>query len=270
MIDLGKRSLLGVLIDACDYEGATARILDAAAEPRPFAATALAVHGVVTAARDASYRARINDLDLVTPDGQPVRWALNDLHGVGLGDRVYGPTLARHVLAGCEERGLPVYFYGSRPDVLVRLLDQVRNWHPELVVAGSAPSQFRSVDASGLDAIAATMRESGARVVLVGLGCPRQEVFAHAIRHRVGVPCLAVGAAFDYYAGTLTQPPAWMQRRGLEWAYRLAAEPRRLWRRYLVLNPYFLASWLLEHRRPRSSATPAGTVDGVVDDAVAA
>jgi exopolysaccharide biosynthesis WecB/TagA/CpsF family protein len=102
-------------------------------------------------------------------------------------------------------------------------------------------SKFRLAQPGEDAEIAARIRNSGARLVLVGLGCPRQEVFAYAMRPLLDMPLLAVGAAFDYHAGQLRKPPEWMQRRGLEWLWRLGLEPRRLWRRYLILNPAYLA-----------------------------
>lgn len=261
MIDDGKRNVLGVLVDVVDYEAATARVLAAARERAPLALTALAVHGVMTGVADPAHGARLNAFDLVTPDGQPVRWALNLLHGAGLRDRVYGPTLTRRVLAGCAAEGLPVYLYGSTGETLDRLAGALTAELPELAIAGREPSRFRPAGADELTAIADRIRASGARVVLVGLGCPRQEVFVYAMRGRLDLPLLAVGAAFDYHAGRLRVPPAWMQRRGLEWLWRLAHEPRRLWRRYLLLNPSFLARLAAQKAGIWRPAAPAGAAE---------
>jgi exopolysaccharide biosynthesis WecB/TagA/CpsF family protein len=133
-----------------------------------------------------------------------------------------------------------VYFYGSTPDVLERLVRATRAEYEGLVIAGHEPSRFGMATPDDLDLIGLRIRASGARIVFVGLGCPRQEVFVSAMRERIGVPALAVGAAFDYHAGTRPEPPLWIQRAGLQWLWRLAAEPRRLWRRYLLLNPAYL------------------------------
>jgi N-acetylglucosaminyldiphosphoundecaprenol N-acetyl-beta-D-mannosaminyltransferase len=241
MRDEGKRSVLGVLVDAVDYEGAVDRILEAARRGEPCAVSALAVHGVMSAVLDRELRARVNSLDLVTPDGQPVRWALNLLHRAGLPDRVYGPALMRRVLQLAEADGIPVYFYGSTPDVLRRLASSTAAAHPRLVVAGREPSRFAAASPDQQKEIATRIRDSGAQIVFVGLGCPRQEVFVSAMRDGLGLPVLAVGAAFDYLSGVLVEPAAWVQRAGLQWVWRLAAEPRRLWRRYVLLNPAYLA-----------------------------
>jgi N-acetylglucosaminyldiphosphoundecaprenol N-acetyl-beta-D-mannosaminyltransferase len=256
MIDAGKRSVLGIMIDVVDYEAATERILAAARQQRPLALTALAVHGVMTGVHDPAHAARLNSFDLATPDGQPVRWTLNWLYRAGLTDRVYGPTLTMRVLERCATESLPVYLYGSTDDTLQRLTAVLNTHLPELKIAGVEPSKFRQCTPGEAEQIADRIRTSGARVVLVGLGCPRQEVFTYAMRPHLNLPLLAVGAAFDYHAGLLRVPPAWMQRAGLEWVWRLGLEPRRLWRRYLLLNPAFVAR-LAAHRTGLLRRTPA-------------
>lgn len=258
MIDGGKQNLLGVLIDAVDYEGATARILAAARAGEPLAATALAVHGVIEAVDDPTLRHRVNRLDLVTPDGQPVRWALDHLHGTGLPDRCYGPTLMLHLCAAAAAEGLPVHLYGSTADVVDDLARNLTEQFPGLVVAGSSPSTFGQVSPAELDAIAERIRATGARLVFAGLGCPRQEVFAYEMRDRLGVPVLAVGAAFDYHAGRRREPPAFVQRAGLQWLWRLVRDPRRLARRYLTTNPRFVAG-VLRQRAGRWRPDPTDT-----------
>ena len=245
----GKRNVLGVLVDAVDYDAAVVHVLAAARDGRPYALTALAVHGVMTGVLDRSYRARLNDLDLVTPDGQPVRWALNLLHHAGLRDWVSGPELVMAVLREADREDLPVYLYGSTPQTLRALAAELRRSFGNLRIAGWEPSKFRGAAAGELAAIAERIRASGARLVLVGLGCPRQEVFVHELRALLPMPLLAVGAAFDYHSGGLRRPPVWMRRRGLAWLWRLALEPRRLWRRYVLLNPAYLAALLAQKLR---------------------
>lgn len=240
MIELGRHSVLGVGIDAVDYEAAVQRVVSAAYRGTRLTTSALAVHGVMTGVLDDEHRYRLNSLDLVVPDGQPVRWALRLLYGINLPDRVYGPTLTLMVLERAAAEGLPVYFYGSTPQTLAALLDRLGSRLPSLRVAGSEPSKFRRLTEAEVPELARRVRESGARLVLVGLGCPRQEVFAFEMGSLLPMPVLAVGAAFDFHAGTLRQAPPVLQRRGLEWAFRLVQEPRRLWRRYMYLNPYFL------------------------------
>lgn len=240
MIARGKRNVLGVLVDVVDYEAATEQVIAAAQERRPFALTALAVHGVMTGVLDPAHNARLNSFDLVTPDGQPVRWGLNLLHSAALTDRVYGPSLTLRVLARCAELGLPVYLYGSTEPTLARLVPALERMFPALKLAGVEASKFRAVQPGEEREIAERIRSSGARLVLVGLGCPRQEVFTHAMRPLLDMPLMAVGAAFDYHAGLLRNPPPWMQRAGLEWLWRFGLEPKRLFHRYMVLNPAYV------------------------------
>lgn len=239
-IDGGKRNVLGVMVDCLDYDAATTRVLSAARESRPLSLTALAVHGVMTGVRDPRHRARLNAFDIVAPDGQPVRWALNLLYGTRLPDWVSGPHLTGHVLRNMAAEGLPVYLYGSTPEIIDLLTTSLPRAFPTLRVAGAEPSKFRECTRNELMTIASRIMGSGARLLLVGLGCPRQEIFAHAISPLVDMPVMAVGAAFDYYAGRLRLAPAWMQKRGLAWLWRLMHEPRRLWRRYLVFNTEYL------------------------------
>ena len=261
MIDRGKHNVLGVMVSAVDYEWAADQVISAARGKRPLALTALAVHGVMTGVQDPAHNARLNAFDIVTPDGQPVRWALDVLHGVKLADRVYGPLLTLRVLERAAAEELPVYLYGSTGDVLAKLIDELHKMFPDLQIAGSEASKFRAVAAGEDTEIAARISASGARIVLVGLGCPRQEVFTHAMRPLLDMPLMAVGAAFDYHAGLLRKPPAWMQRYALEWLWRLGLEPARLWRRYLILNPAYLSRLTAQKLHLWRATPPAPTTE---------
>lgn len=243
MIDRGKRSILGIMVDAVDYEAAVGKILTAARERRPFAASALAVHGVMTGAQHPEHGYRLNHLDLVTPDGQPVRWALNLLHGADLADRVYGPTLMTKLCESAANEDIPVYLYGSRSAVLDRLQASLTERFPGLIIAGTEPSKFRRTTAEEKDAIAQRIVRSGAGLVFVGLGCPRQEIFAFEYREAVHMPVVAVGAAFEYLSGVKPEPHPILQRAGLQWFLRLIQEPGRLWKRYTIVSGTYV--WLV-------------------------
>jgi exopolysaccharide biosynthesis WecB/TagA/CpsF family protein len=195
----------------------------------------------MTGSLDPAQQYRLNQLDLVVADGQPVRWALNLLHGARLRARVYGPDLTWEVLRRAAQEKISVFFYGSGPEVLDLLRQRILQSFPDVAIAGTQPSTFRRVDPELADTIAEQIRRSGAQIVFAGLGCPRQEVWAFEFRQRLRMPIVAVGAAFPILAGTLRQAPRWMQDRGLEWLFRLCTEPRRLWRRYLLLSPAYLA-----------------------------
>jgi exopolysaccharide biosynthesis WecB/TagA/CpsF family protein len=155
---------------------------------------------------------------------------------------------------------LPVYLYGSRPEVLEALSRNFCTRFPGLKIAGMQPSRFRQLSVDEAHEVAGTILQSGARIVLVGLGCPRQEVWVYEYRDALPMPLLAVGAAFDFHAGTSPQAPAFFQRAGLEWLFRLLKEPRRLWRRYVLFNPYYMLLVLMQAMRI-SGFDPKATVE---------
>jgi exopolysaccharide biosynthesis WecB/TagA/CpsF family protein len=255
VLNNGKRSILGILIDAVDYEAVVYRVLHAARERRPMTVSALAVHGLMTGVLDSEHKYRLNHLDLLVPDGQPVRWALNLLHGAQLRDRVYGPNLMLDVCSKAQEEGLGIFLYGSTNEILAGLKENLRNGFPALRIAGMEPSKFRRLSAEEGTSLAARVCNSGATIVFVGLGCPRQEVWAYEFREALSMPILAVGAAFPILAGRIPQAPRWMQDRGLEWLFRMVAEPRRLWRRYMFLNPAYVLLVALQALRLRRFTT---------------
>jgi len=234
-------NLLGVMVSATDYAETTACVVQAARARRPLSVTACAVHALMEGHLDADFAAALNHFDIVAPDGQPVRWAMRWTGQANLSDRVYGPILTLHICAMAAREQWPVFFYGSRLHTLERLVANLTNRFPGLLVAGTQPSRFRETTREEQRADADAIIASGARVAFVGLGCPRQEWWLFHQRKRLPMPAVAVGAAFDFHAGTLAQAPSWMQSAGLEWAFRLAKEPRRLWRRYARLNPLYLA-----------------------------
>lgn len=251
MLSLGKHNVLGVMIDAIDYESTIALVFERARQRHGAIVSALAVHGVMTGVLDSEHKYRLNNFDLLVPDGQPVRWALNLLYGTKLRDRVYGPELTDRICERAALEDVPIYLYGSTPKVLSSLIISLQEKFPGIRIVGSEPSAFRSLSLEERAAVAQRILSTHAAIVFVGLGCPRQEVFAYELRNMLSVPVLAVGAAFPFLAGRLPQAPLWMQRRGLEWLFRLCREPLRLWRRYLYLNPAYLFLIALQWLRLR-------------------
>lgn len=235
-----KHSLLGINVDAVTYDQVVDRVFDAARSATGLSVSATAVHGVMEGVHDPHHAARLNAFDILTPDGQPVRWALNWLYKTNLRERVYGPELMLRCCSRAAKEGFPIYLYGSTSEVLRPLSAHLCARFEGLVVAGMSESRFAQVKPNAQEEIASQIRASGARLVFVGLGCPRQETFSWAMRDQVALPMLAVGAAFDFHAGLAKEPPVWMQRIGLQWLHRLVHNPRRLWRRYLLLNPEFV------------------------------
>jgi exopolysaccharide biosynthesis WecB/TagA/CpsF family protein len=262
MIDRGVGNVLGVGVHAVDYEFAVEKIIESAKAGRRCTTSALAVHGVMTGALDSVHRYRLNHLDLVVPDGRPVCWALNLLHGAGLRDVVFGPKLTGLLCAEAARQGVSVYFYGSAEETLAKLRANLLDRFPGLIIAGMEPSRFRKLSAAEQLDAAERIRKSKAGILFAGLGCPRQEVFAYEMGNLLSIPILAVGAAFDYHAGLLKDSPPFLERLGLRWLHRLVQEPRRLWRRYLVTNTQFvalfLAQWLHLWKPRNEQTTPPG------------
>lgn len=190
------------------------------------------------------------------------------MHHAGLPDRVYGPTLTLRVVEQAAAEGLPVYLYGSTEPTLAKLVPALKKMFPALKIAGVEASKFRKSAPGEPTEIAGRIKASGARIVLVGLGCPRQEVFTYAMRPLLDMPLLAVGAAFDYHAGLLKNPPAWMQKYALEWLWRLGLEPKRLWKRYVLLNPAYLARLLAQKLGLWKATPPAPAAEPVETFAV--
>jgi N-acetylglucosaminyldiphosphoundecaprenol N-acetyl-beta-D-mannosaminyltransferase len=258
MVNLGKKNVLGIMIDAVDYESAVSFVFDRARQKRAARISALAVHGVMTGVLDPEHKSRLNSFDLLLPDGQPVRWVMNWLYGTSLSDRVYGPALMLRICERAAE-DTPIYLYGSTQSVVTSLVDSLSRRFPGIKIAGSEPSVFRKLNPDEKSALQQRIQSSGASIVFIGLGCPLQEVFTCELAGSLSAPVLAVGAAFPLLAGILPQAPQWMQRAGLEWLFRLIVEPSRLWRRYLLLNPAYLVLVALQRfglRRFTSQGSP--------------
>jgi N-acetylglucosaminyldiphosphoundecaprenol N-acetyl-beta-D-mannosaminyltransferase len=241
-----RKNILGTLVAICTYDTVVERVLAAAREKAPLTVAAQPVHGIMTAWLDPSYGGILNAVDIVTPDGQPVRWALNGLHGAGLTDRVYGPTLMLRVCAAAAREGRSIFLYGSTAPVLERLTAALTARFPGLAVAGTLSPPFGEPNPVDEAQHVEQILASRAAIVFVGLGCPRQERWMHRHAAALQAPVLALGAAFDFHAGTKAQAPAWMQARGLEWLFRLISEPRRLAGRYILLNPMYVVLILLQ------------------------
>jgi N-acetylglucosaminyldiphosphoundecaprenol N-acetyl-beta-D-mannosaminyltransferase len=236
-----------------DYEKASDIIIENAMENRSFGVSALAVHGLMASLSDKKLGTLINKIDLIVPDGQPVRWALNSFYKLGMKDRVYGPELTLHVLKKANRDGLKIFLYGSTGSTLNAFEDFIRNNYPQVIICGVHEDRFReATDDEGLSDIK-KINSSGAHIVLVGRGCPGQEFWVANHKGSINAAMMAVGAAFDFHAGVLDQAPKWMQDKGLEWLYRLIKEPRRLWKRYFFTNSSFILKFLkykLILRRP--------------------
>ena len=194
---------------------------------------------------------------MVIPDGMPIVWGLR-LQGIRDQMRVCGPDLTPLLCERAEADGIPVGFYGVTDDTMARLLDEAARRWPRLKVTYAYSPPFRELSQEQELAIAGEIARSGARLLFVGLGCPKQDWWTVRQLGRFPGVLLPVGAAFDFLAGTKSRPPEWIRRAGLEWVHRLATEPRRLWYRYLYHNPRFVALFIrqLIEQRVRGRATP--------------
>lgn len=231
--------VLGAPIDVISMEAAAARILAWAKAHESRYVTICNAHVVVTAGQDKSYLDVIAASDMATPDGAPVAWVLRK-SGYGSQRRVCGPDLMWLLCRLCAEQGVSIYGYGSTDETLGRLSERLALGFPSLKVAGLESPPFRPLSEAEDEAAVARINESGAGIVFVGLGCPKQERWMANHKGKVNAVMIGVGAAFDFHAGTVHRAPQWMQRMGLEWLHRLCSEPRRLWKRYLVTNTLFV------------------------------
>ena len=182
-----------------------------------------------------------------------MRWALNSFYNLGMKDRVYGPELTLHVLKKANQEELSVYLFGSTATTLKKFQEFIGKEFPKVKLCGVNVDRFREATEEEDVLDIEKINESGAHIVLVGRGCPRQEYWVANHKGKVNAAMMAVGAAFDFHAGTVKQAPAWMQNNGLEWLFRLIQEPRRLFKRYFITNSIFIFLFLkyrLILRRP--------------------
>ena len=245
-------------VDASSYDDATERVLRWARSGRSAYVCVANVHMVMEAHDDPAFAAMVNAADLVVPDGMPLVWSLKTL-GVATATQVRGADLVRSVARAAAAERLPIALYGSGPETLARFERALTMMAPGIDVCLTMSPPFRPLSVDELCEHLERLRDSGARVVFVGLGCPKQERWMADHRGRIDAVMLGVGAAFDFHAGQRPEAPVWLRRVGLEWLFRLALEPRRLWRRYARHNPRFVAlfarQWLAHVRRRGPRAT---------------
>ena len=233
-------SVLGVRIDAVSCHGATTRVL-AWARARESRYVCFGVAASLMEAHDSpQYREVLAEAALVVPDGMPLVCMLK-WQRIGAATRVYGPDVTRRVLEAAANVQIPVGFLGGTPQALTRLVDWTRHRFPAIQVAFAVSPPFRAATAEEDADLTRNINRSGVRILFVGLGGAKQDHWMHSHRGKVQCVMLGVGAAFDFLSGVKPQAPLWMQSTGLEWLFRLAIEPRRLWRRYLLQNPRFVA-----------------------------
>jgi N-acetylglucosaminyldiphosphoundecaprenol N-acetyl-beta-D-mannosaminyltransferase len=254
--DVHTREILGIPIAMLDYDRAM-QVMDQMVETRHRGwVCAAAVHSVMVAQEDLLMKRALTEAVITVPDGMPIVWAANTL-GEHLPNRVYGPELMRRYCNRSVEQGHRVWLYGGRDQgALVQLALNLRRKHPGIRIVGGYSPPFRSLTPEEDDAIADQINDAQPDVLWVGIGVPKQEKWMVRMRSRLDVPVMcAVGAAFDFHAGRVSQAPRWMQERGLEWTYRIAQEPRRLLPRYLYTNPRFMLELTRQYARERALAS---------------
>lgn len=232
-------SVLGMKVSWTDYQHASDLILSWARQRASKYVCVATVNNVMEAYDSEIFQQVMNEADLVTPDGMPVVWALRAL-GRRSATRVYGPDLTQVLLRDVSSAGVPVGFYGASPQVLEQLVRHVSERYPAVKIAYAFSPPFRPLAPSEDQDVIDAINRSGARILFIGLNTPKQDIWMAAHRQKVQAVMIGVGAAFDFLAGSKRQAPRWMMNIGLEWLFRMATEPRRLWKRYLKHNPRFL------------------------------
>ncbi len=251
MTAIKRKTILGVNVSATSYEEVLALCRQWIEQRDTLPSRAryvcvTSVHGIMTAVADRSFRSLLNGADVATPDGMPLVWALRSF-GVARQQRVYGPDLMLAICRQAAQLGHSIYLYGGRPDTLRDLQRALEKNMPGIEIAGSYAPPFRPLtpeeDADAVQRI----RDVRPDILFLGISTPKQERWMHDHAERFpGMVMFGVGAAFDFHAGRVPQAPSWMQRRGLEWFFRLMMEPRRLWKRYLFVTPLFVPMWAMQ------------------------
>lgn len=235
-----RLDLLGVQLNVLTLSQAVDEMDAAIGRRVPGYVSTCPVYTVMLGHERADVRAALNGATWATADGMPVAWAQRWLGGQGAG-RVYGPDLMQAMCARSAERGYRQFLLGGAPGVAAQLASSLRARHAGLEIVGMNCPPYRALTSDEEVALVNEINASRADVVWVGLGSPKQDLWMQRFRPRLEAPLLVgVGAAFDFFTGRMPQAPRWMQGAGLEWVFRLASEPRRLWRRYLIYNPKFL------------------------------
>lgn len=233
------RSILGMRVDHTSYADAVDRIVRWAAARESRYVCIASVNNVMEAHDRPDFMSAMNRADLVTPDGMPLVWGLRAL-GARPSQRVYGPELTRKLLERAASEGIPLGLYGGAEGVPEALARWIGATYPTARIVYRHSPPFRSQTVEEETETIEAIERAAPGIVLVGLGCPKQEEWMFRHRDEVGAVMVGVGAAFDFLIGRKRQAPRWMQAAGLEWLFRLATEPRRLWRRYLRHNPRFV------------------------------
>jgi N-acetylglucosaminyldiphosphoundecaprenol N-acetyl-beta-D-mannosaminyltransferase len=237
--------IIGSRVDPVNYAQAIHQVVAWAQQHESRYVCAANVHMLMEAYDSPEFRDIVNGADLVTPDGMPLVWMLKSM-GYPQQERVYGPELTLKLIEAAATQEISVGFYGGTVETVAQLTTSFKEKYPNLQIKYSYSPPFRQLTPTEDESVILAMNASGAKILFVGLGCPKQERWMAAHRGRIRAVMLGVGAAFDIHAGQKPQAPPWMQHAALEWLFRLVNEPHRLWRRYLQHNPRFLVLALMQ------------------------
>jgi N-acetylglucosaminyldiphosphoundecaprenol N-acetyl-beta-D-mannosaminyltransferase len=249
---LQKVDICGTPLALTDYERALDWMDASVAAGQKGYVCVAAVHTVMLAREDKELRSAVLGADMVVPDGQPLVWAMNAL-GHDLDARVYGPDLMRKAFERAAKTGTSMFIYGCNDRAMLdAFLDKLKADYPAIKIAGSYSPLFRPLSIAEQQDVARAINDAAPDIVWCGLGVPRQEKWMATMRDRLDAPVLVgVGAAFDFLGGRVSEAPLWVQKRGLEWAYRLTREPKRLFWRYAKYNPLFVLTFTIQYLRAR-------------------
>ncbi|MBK9177293.1 MAG: WecB/TagA/CpsF family glycosyltransferase [Flavobacteriales bacterium] len=259
----GKLPVLSLSISHAPFAEQVRRIIDLGRAHRSAYVCCVNAHMTVEA-RDPGFAQVVNGADLATPDGMPVLFAMRWFHRIAQ-ERVAGNDLLPALLEGTSESGISVFLFGGTADVQARIMERAVNEWPRIQFAGAYAPPFIPLEEFDLEQEAARINETGAGIVLVSLGCPKQERFMAAMKGRVHGVMLGLGGAFLLYAGVDKRAPRWMRSLALEWLYRLWLEPRRLFRRYLVTNTIFIGLFVRDVFRPPEKRAARTKGNGVIN-----
>jgi N-acetylglucosaminyldiphosphoundecaprenol N-acetyl-beta-D-mannosaminyltransferase len=240
-----SRTVLGMRVDATSYEDAAGRVARWAQDRKSSYVCVANVHMTMETFDSSQFRRVVNAADLVTPDGKPLVWALRFL-GVSNPSQVRGADLVMHTVEHAAREDLPIGLYGGTSESLQAFVKVIEARFPEVRIVCQIAPPFRPLTPEEDEALTSEIASSGAHILFVGLGCPKQEKWMAEHRGRIPAVMLGVGAAFDFLSGAIPQAPRWMQETGLEWVYRLMMDPGRLWKRYAKHNPRFVGLFLLQ------------------------
>lgn len=238
--NIPKKRVVSLFPNVCDHTSAIRKIVELVKNGGGYVCFST-VHMVMESRDNPTYAAKVNAADLIVPDGMPMVW-MQKLQGAKNAARVRANDLMILLCEYAANNNLSVGFYGGKQSVIDAILEKTRKTLPDLRVAYAYSPPFRPLTEAEDAAIVATINEKKPDLLFMGLGCPKQENWMAAHRKQISAVMLGVGASFDFYAGNVKESPAWLGKFGLEWLFRLTQEPKRLWRRYLILNPRFM--WL--------------------------